>query len=350
MASGLEIHVQTTKTETYSEFESRLEPVGRILEDPDYNVWCCSPIQGPDGRVHVFYSRWPNAADHVGWLSVSEIAHAVADSPEGPFETTGTVLAGRGGDHWDACTIHNPTIYKVGNRYAMYYIGNRKPDVESQRTGVVLADSLDGPWERFDEPMIPGGTDPADLDSAYACNPAMVQSPDGRFFLYYAGMSLNEWNHDLQRELKPGTSDVGKKANRRTLLAIAERPEGPYVSHPGNPVIDLSRFGNNAQCEDPYVWYEDGEYRMVARDMGCFNHEYGLYLRSDDGIAWSDPIIAYRNSHAYLKEAPNGLEREGRIERPQLLMGANGKPKYLFGAFRGGKYQTSSGVVFRLKD
>lgn len=335
---------------SYATFESRLEPVGRILEDPNYNTWCCSPIRGEDGRIHVFYSRWPNEADHVGWLSVSEIAHAVADDPEGPYVTLGTVLAGRGDGHWDAHTIHNPTVHKVGGKYAMFYIGNRYPDVESQRTGVAIADSLDGPWERFNEPMIPGGLHPDDLDSAYACNPAMVQAPDGRFFLYYAGMSLTEWNHDLKLNgLEPGSADVGKKANRRTLLAIGENAAGPYLPHENNPVIDLGSFGDNAQCEDPYVWYEDGTFHLIGRDMGYFNHEYGLYFNSKDGITWSTPQIAYKEMHDYIDEEPNGLDREGRLERPQLLLDDNGQPTHLFGAFRGGKYNTSSGFVFRIK-
>ena len=75
-----------------SDFCRRLEPIGRILEDPGYNVWCCSPIYGPDGRVHVYYSRWPKEAGHPGWLCACEVAHAVADSPEGPYRTTGVAL------------------------------------------------------------------------------------------------------------------------------------------------------------------------------------------------------------------------------------------------------------------
>ncbi len=335
---------------TVSDFMTRLVPVGRILEDPDYNVWCCSPILGEDGRIHVFYARWPNEADHVGWLTVSEIAHAVADLPEGPYETLGTVLAGRGGAYWDAHTIHNPAVYRFEDGYIMYYIGNREPNVETLRTGAAFAKTLDGPWERVDEPLIPGGSDPDDLDSAYACNPAMVRDRDGRFLLYYQGMSLTEWSYDIQvRKMKPGSSDAGKKANRRTLLTVAEDPRGPYVYHPDNPVIDLRHYGNNAQCEDPTVWFEDGRFHLVARDMGVFNHEVGLYFVSDDNVKWSEPTLAYDAMKAYVNEPPNGLDREGRLERPQVLLGPDGRPTHLFGAFRGGKYNTSSGFVFQIK-
>ena len=40
-------------------------------------------------------------------------------------------------------------------------------------------------------------------------------------------------------------------------------------------------------------------------------------------------------------------QREGRFERPQLLMN-NGKPEYLFAAFLGGAYNLSSGAVLKI--
>ncbi len=46
-------------TDKISGFCRKLKPVGRILESSGYCVWGCSPICGPDGKVHVFYSRWP---------------------------------------------------------------------------------------------------------------------------------------------------------------------------------------------------------------------------------------------------------------------------------------------------
>ena len=85
------------------------------------------------------------------------------------------------------------------------------------------------------------------------------------------------------------------------------------------------------------------------RDMGFYNHEYGLMFGSDDGIRWSDPVVSFYNSHEYFKEPPNGLDRGGRFERPQLLM-KDGKPKYLFCAIVGGQYMTSSGIVLKIND
>ena len=76
-----------------SSFAERLEPMGRILEDDNYYVWCCAPIIDEKNKVHVFYSRWEKKYEMKGWLGHCEIAHAVADQPEGPYKYVSTVLS-----------------------------------------------------------------------------------------------------------------------------------------------------------------------------------------------------------------------------------------------------------------
>jgi hypothetical protein len=60
-------------------------PTSALFQDPDYNIWCGSAVIGPDGQVHLFYSRWPRRLGHLAWVTHSEIARAVAPSPLGPF-------------------------------------------------------------------------------------------------------------------------------------------------------------------------------------------------------------------------------------------------------------------------
>src|SRR5687768_892046 len=98
---------------TVADFAKKLVPLGRNLEWEKGYVWCNSPIDGPDGKVHVFYSRWTADRKMGGWLNGCEIAHAVAASPEKPFEYVETILAPRSGNFWDATTCHNPHIQKV---------------------------------------------------------------------------------------------------------------------------------------------------------------------------------------------------------------------------------------------
>jgi len=136
-----------------SELCDRLVYRGRILKHPDHYVWGCSPIYGPDGRVHVFYSRWPKESGWKGYILDSEIAHAVADSPEVPYAHADepVVLDGRPGDSaWDSYSIHNPEVHRIGDRYALLYYGssvyNRNEILG--KIGLAFADSLDGSWER----------------------------------------------------------------------------------------------------------------------------------------------------------------------------------------------------------
>src|SRR5215217_3495671 len=102
----------------------KLESVGRVLEMEGYYVWCSCPIDGPDGKVHLFFSRWVADKKMGGWIKGSEIAHAVADSAEGPFTYVSTVLAPRGKGYWDATTCHNPLVKKVDDKYCLFFMGN----------------------------------------------------------------------------------------------------------------------------------------------------------------------------------------------------------------------------------
>jgi beta-xylosidase len=330
-----------------SEFCNSLFAAGRILETPDYYVWCCSPIYGSDGKVHLFYSRWPVSAGFGGWITCCEIAHAVADRPEGPYKTVDVAIAPRGGDLWDGGSCHNPTIHKVGDKYVIFYLGVSDGTAYTKRIGMVVSNSLYGPWQRTDKPIIEPDPDPTAWNSMCTTNPAFIQHPNGEFWLYYKTWRINDWEKDIAAGLREATVDVGKFTNRQYGLAIARNLEGPWEKVGDGPIIDLHHLGENAQSEDAYAWIEDGKFKMIMRDMGYWNHEYGLLFESGDGLHWGPPSIAFYAGRRYLPEPPAGLDREGRFERPQLLM-RNGKPEYLFVAVRGGKYNTSSGAVLKV--
>jgi beta-xylosidase len=323
-----------------SDFAKRLTPLGRILELPGSYVWCTTAIDDERGRTHLFFSRWDATKGMAGWINGCEIAHAVAHSPEGPYDVLGTVLAPRGGDWWDATTCHNPHIQKFGDTYCLFYLGTRNGKTDTKRVGLATAPSLDGPWTRPDQPLLQPGPDGA-WDDHCTTNPSCVVGPDGRYWLYY-----KSWN---TADYLAGTPPI--RGNRKYGLATADHPAGPYTKHPANPLIDFSGRGprcNNTQFEDAYVWRDAAGFHLVARDMGVFDHEVGLYLHSPDGVQWSDPIIAYFAVDHYITQppAPPHLKRYNRFERPQVLL-RNGKPAYLFCTSQGGKYETATAFVFR---
>lgn len=322
-----------------SEFSKHLVPVGRILEEKGYYVWCNTPIYGDDGKVHVFYSRWSDKYGMSGWIHKSEIAHAVADSPESEFRHVETVLAPRAG-YFDATTCHNPHIQHINGKYYLFYMGNSNGSTNTKRIGLAVADSLDGPWERTNEPLLEAGeTD--DWDDHCTTNPALLVHPNGEYWLYYKSWNTAEYEAAKGKRIR---------GNRKYGLAVAKQIEGPYRKFEGNPVIDFSARGNNEQLEDAFVWHEKDTFKLIARDMGFFNHDYGLIFKSEDGLSWQDPEVAYYQAAHYIDQppAPKHLRRYGRFERPQLLM-KKGRPAYLFTTSQGGKYETASGFVFKLK-
>jgi len=320
-----------------SDFEKSLSPVGRVLEFEDYYVWGNSPIEGPDGKIHVFFSRWPKAKGMGGWTNSSEIAHAVANRPEGPYTYVSTVLMPRGEGFWDATTCHNPNIHFVDGKYALFFMGNSNGKLNTQRIGLATADSLYGPWQRPDEPLLKPGNE-GDWDDHCTTNPSFLKHPNGDYWLYYKSFDTEGYIHPKYKI----------KGNRKYGLAISESLGGPYIKYAGNPVIDFHNMGHNEQCEDAFVWY-DGKFKMLARDLGVFGIDKGLFMESKDGKNWSKPQLGYQELNKYLTlpPAPKHLNRYGRVERPQILF-QNGKPTYLFTASQGGKYETASGFIFKI--
>jgi len=322
-----------------SDFAKRLRPLGRILELEGYYVWGTSPIVAPDGKIHVFFSRWDAKRGMGGWINSSEIAHAVADRPEGPYSGYETILAPRGERFFDGTTCHNPHIQFVDGKYCLFYIGNSNGKTNTKRIGLATSKSLSGPWERPNKPLLEAG-EVGKWDDHCTSNPTFLKHPNGQYWLYYKSWNTEEYDHPVNPAIR---------GNRKYGLAISEKLEGPYIKYSENPIIDYSKLGNNRQLEDGNVFIENGRFYMIARDMGRFDHEVGIILESEDGIHWSEPKISYFGYSHYLEQppAPSHLKKYGRFERPQILI-QNGKPTHLFVASQGGKYLTSTAFVFEI--
>ena len=64
------------------------------LEDSTMKQWCYwdgQIIKGPDGKYHMFASRWDQAKGHGEWHR-SKAVHAVSDTVTGLFSLTGPLL------------------------------------------------------------------------------------------------------------------------------------------------------------------------------------------------------------------------------------------------------------------
>lgn len=292
-----------------------------VFKDPNYFNWGGSILRTSDGVYHLFYARWHRKYSFYGWLTHSEVAHATASSPTGPWKYISTELKGRGAPHWDAVMSHNPKIKYFNGKYYLYYIStnlgtktfpekdrlavlekrNQHPLWKeqlrpNQRTGVAVSNSIYGPWERSDVPLI----QPSPPIETLTVNPAACQGKDGRFYLIVKG------------DKKGSTS-----FERNQAIAISNKPSGPFAMQP-KPVIDYM------DTEDMSLWYNPSNQQYY----GVYHaHHYIGLVRSPNGTDWKP------NSPKKLIEKKN-LRIDGklilpnRMERP-FVYTEEGKAKVL---------------------
>jgi hypothetical protein len=305
------------------DFAAMLQPVPLSAKwvDTNYNIWCGSAVQDDAGKYHLFYSRWPRKLGHVAWVTHSEVAHAVSDSAFGPWTYCDVALPPRGTNFWDGSCTHNPTVLRIGKKYYLYYMGNYGDGVvkrplnwthrNHQRIGVAVADSPNGPWQRFNQPLVDISSDTNAPDALMVSNPSVAVRPDGGVLMVYKAVA------------NKGKPPFGGPVS--FLVATSDSPTGPFTKHPGEV---FGAKGVMFAAEDPFIWRGADRYWAVVKDNdGHFtNQGYSLALwESADGLNWQiakHPLVA---TPALIHWADDHEERLTALERPQLLF-ENGQP------------------------
>ncbi len=257
-----------------------------------YFVWGGSLIKA-DGKYHLFASRWPTwetlGKEFVenGPVSIlglyreySEIVHAEADDPLGPYTFKDVVVSGRGDGYWDGQMCHNPKIIKIDDEYVLFYIG-RYTDRPERKVGYAVASSINGPWKRSETQI---------LLTEDANNPAPYVNKDGSVLLSFRDRHL---------------------AN---FIVKAEAYDGDYEFLAGN-ITPGKAF------EDASIFYKDNVYHMVMEDnRGLFTGHvrHGAHLVSEDAITWKvfDPVHIYTHTVQWNDGTETTFDRR---ERPELV-------------------------------
>jgi len=196
-----------------------------------------SPAQGLGPQEGVM-RRDPSDIIRVGdqyyvWYTKSHVSHGYdatvwyATSPDGHVWTERGEAVPRGPEgSWDAQSAFTPNILVAQDKYWLFYSGVPKPfnnkgnKVTKSAIGLAVSDSPDGPWKKMPtNPILRCSDDPNHFDSMRVDDACLIVR-DGKFWLYYKG---RQWDNT------PGRTKTG--------VAIAEKPEGPYVKHSANPVI-----------------------------------------------------------------------------------------------------------------
>ncbi|NQT51623.1 family 16 glycosylhydrolase, partial [bacterium] len=302
-------------------------PTTAKFSHPDFFIWGASMVRADDGTCRLLYSRWPRKLGHNAWVTHSEIAHAVAKNPLGPYQHADVALPARGKQFWDGLCTHNPTVHRFGDKYYLYYMGNTGDGGttkdsywlhrNNQRIGVAVADSPAGPWSRFDQPAVDVSTDPDAHDALMTSNPAACQRPDGSILMVYKAVA------------KKGKGPFYGPVVH--CVATAKTPTGPFVKHP-EPVFTVP--GEHFPAEDPSIWYQAdrGRYYAIVKDFKGHFTGAGTSLalfESADGIDWRP------SKHVLVTKLvipwAGGSQKVAHLERPQLWLD-RGRPAALFRA------------------
>lgn len=280
------IPVQTPLTNTYwGAPEVQPRDINNGLEDTpckQWSYWDGQIIKGPDGRYHMFASRWDHTKGHFSWWT-SVAVHAVSDNIYGPYIDQGLCWPdneeGKG---------HNVTALTLpDNRYAILTADTRPGDV-------FLSDSLDGPWEYQGPIQIDAnGYD----DEATRHNISVIVRPDGKFMA----------------------------VPRSGVIMISENGiMGPFVIQGPSVFKSMPELPQH-DMEDPVLWYSGGQYHIV---VNCWKDRQAYHITSKDGITnWTYQGIAYDPRVDFVKYSDGTVNRWHIMERPGVVM-ENGHVAY----------------------
>lgn len=250
--------------ETYNEFKTEVKYTevtgigfekGVTRRDPSsvikvgdlYYVWYTRPPTGipvvglveakahPEKRAYhwdlaeIWYATSP---DGYAW---TERGRAVGTGPEGAF---------------DHRSVFTADILVANGKYYLYYQaggslnqGSKPPDrvlggdFRDNVIAMSWADSPNGPWHRWEKPILEVG--PTDAwDGNVMHDPCLIVR-EGQYWLYYKSSPRTPFGltkNDLDK--KQGDSKEFGDMNRAIWgVAMADKPEGPYVKSIHNPVL-----------------------------------------------------------------------------------------------------------------
>ncbi|MFC7337689.1 glycoside hydrolase family 117 protein [Haloferula chungangensis] len=173
------------------------------------------------------------------------------------------MAVGRGepGAYDDRSVFTTEIMVWEGKYYLCYQVVKSPYNIRVQeKVALAWADSPDGPWTKSSEPILSPATNgvwkgeemnrflvekKGDFDSHKTHDPCIIPYK-GKFYLYYKGEQMGEEITFGGRQIRHG-------------VAIADKPEGPYVKSPYNPI---SNSGHEI-C----VWpYDGGIASLITTD------------------------------------------------------------------------------------
>ncbi len=205
-------------TPTYSKIAGlERDPNGFLRRDN-------SDIIKVDSLYYVWYSKMRQFVPNLP--VVSTIWYATSEDGYTWKERGECVQTGKKGS-WDENYAFTPGILVAEGKYYLFYTAQSNSKTDNtpwgQKTaiGIAVSDTPDGPWTKLSSnPALVTSNDSTDFDSHRIDDSCLIKHK-GKYWLYYKG-----------RQWGKGPTDT------KMGVAIAEKPEGPYVKHSENPLAE----------------------------------------------------------------------------------------------------------------
>ncbi|MDO6721334.1 family 43 glycosylhydrolase [Psychrosphaera sp. 1_MG-2023] len=230
----------------------RRDPSDVIKVDNIYYVWYSK------GKISTGY-------DATVWYATSPDGHNWVEQGE-------ALAKGKKGS-WEGESVFTPNILVAEGKYWLFYTGTSKPYKRpfspDSKIGLAVSDSPYGPWERVsNQPILKNSDTKSDFDS-HLIDDASLLVKDGKYWLYYKGRQLGK---------SPKETQMG--------LAIADKPQGPYVKVSNTPVIP----GNH----EVFVWPQGNGVAAMIGDRAPANIQHSIMF-AEDGINFTrvSDVIGY---------------------------------------------------------
>jgi len=247
---------QLTGDLDYEKGVIRRDPSAILLIDGEYFTWYTKSV----GKAVGFGSGDPDAK--VFPWDKSEIWYATSKDGWHWEEQGISVGLGETG-RYDDRSVFTPEVIAYQGKYYLVYQAIKAPYLNrtNNTVAMAIADDPRGPWKTLPEPILKAANNgqwlgeednrflvesQGDFDSHKVHDPTLLFYRD-KFYLYYKGERKGEKHTSGGREIRWG-------------VAIADKPEGPYVKSPYNPITQSGH--------EVAVWPYKGGIAMMSTDDG----------------------------------------------------------------------------------
>jgi hypothetical protein len=243
-----------------------------------WNYWDGTIIKGPDGKYHLFASRWDQAKGHNGWWTSCAV-EAVSDNLIGPYVDQGLCWPDNEGGKG-----HNVSALLLPDgRYAVV--------ISETRPGTVfVSKSPEGPWQELG--LIQVATNEFSPFGRMS-NTSMMVRPDGSF------------------EIVPRSGAILLSTNGVLGPYVVQGP-GIYPAIAGLPQHDRDHL------EDPVIWFSGGLYHIIVNN---WSDRRAYHLTSKDGIHdWTYQGVAYDATANFVRYTDGIVNHWYKLERPGVCL------------------------------